>query len=340
MPYSDNLYSLDDDDDEYSDVEPAVDHQQLLETVSEAGDDDAELLSPADGNFPATSSTAEAGSIGGGSGPVSSNVPRVPNVLVRDPSLEQGTTAESKAREARQEALTNQSRAEDDDNDDDDVDSSAVVHTAPSTSSSAINRAQYTPSTSSRATHHYQPSTASYYTSAGSTTSSHNTSSAPPRRSIYTARSPFLPREAPPAYTPSPTTPSTSTGSTSPPVSPTAPLQGHSDFSRNYRTFSQSTGMGRTEESRGLLASDPESMGGRPDDEFGGLTPAWRDRFSRRLPYLNWRNCRIVGVILALMLVTVGFLVSVIKSVEDEVSDVCHVLITRPHHAKHHAPVS
>jgi hypothetical protein len=82
--------------------------------------------------------------------------------------------------------------------------------------------------------------------------------------------------------------------------------------------------MGRAEESRGLLAH-PESMGGPPamDDEYADITPAWRDRVRRRLPYLNWRNCRYVSVCLVLLLITVGFLMNAITSVivDDDVSD-------------------
>lgn len=77
--------------------------------------------------------------------------------------------------------------------------------------------------------------------------------------------------------------------------------------------------MGRPEESRGLLA-DPESMGGPSDDDLGNVSPTWRDRVRRRMPYLNWRNCRYAAVCVVLLLVTIGFLVSGITNVKDDVS--------------------
>lgn len=77
--------------------------------------------------------------------------------------------------------------------------------------------------------------------------------------------------------------------------------------------------MGRSEESERLLAGhqEPQSMG-EPDDEL--VYSAWRERVNKRMPYLNWRNCRLAGLALVLLLVTVGFLVSSIVSVKDEVS--------------------
>jgi hypothetical protein len=77
--------------------------------------------------------------------------------------------------------------------------------------------------------------------------------------------------------------------------------------------------MGRAEETRGLLAH-PESMGGPSDDDFGDVAPTWRDRVRRRVPYLNWRNCRYAAVCLVLLLITIGFLVSGITSVKKDVS--------------------
>ncbi|OIW25791.1 hypothetical protein CONLIGDRAFT_684332 [Coniochaeta ligniaria NRRL 30616] len=326
MPYSDNLYSIDSDD-EFPDLEPLADHgaypvpspQQSRplaspETGPEEDDQDPDhALSPADGNFPTTHTYQT----GNRSPRTSSHVPHVPNILVRDPSLEQGSTAESKAREARQE----QQAADSNLNSpavDADTDTSPVVpqdDQSPSRATSPRSSSAYTPTspTSSRSTH-YQPSTAGAYSAYAPSTASHNTSHVP-RRSIYTASSPFLPREAPPAYTPSRTATSTYTGSTSP-TSPTASSTGQSDFPRNYQTFSQ-VGMGRVEETRGLLAP-PESMGGPSGDDFGDVTPAWRDRVRRRVPYLNWRNCRYAAVCLVLLLLTVGFLVSGITSVKKD----------------------
>lgn len=317
MPYSDNLYSIDSDD-EYPDVEPVGGHgayalpseepEQPLgsQTGAQDQDDDPEhALSPADGNFPSHVPGARTQG-------ASSHVPYVPNILVRDPSLEQGTTAESKAREARQERLAADNNLERT------TPSTISDHgQSPSRATSPQSSSAYppTPSTPSRPTH-YQPSTAGAYSNNSSSTASH-TSSHGPRRSIYSQPTPILPRDAPPAYTPSPTVTSGYTGSTSP-TSATALSPVQSDFSRNYSTFSQPS-MRRPEESRGLLA-DPESMGGPSDDDLGNVSPAWRDRVRRRMPYLNWRNCRYAAVCVVLLLVTIGFLVSGITNVKDDVS--------------------
>lgn len=339
MPYSDNLYSIDSDD-EFPDVEPLAGHgaypvppppqqtQPLAspETGSHEDDQDPDhALSPADGNFPAAHATVTSNRTRG----TSSHVPHVPNVLVRDPSLEQGSTAESKAREARQERQAADNSNIDSPSPAADTSTSPIVPSddhSPSRATSPRSSSAYTPTspTSSRATH-YQPSTVGAYSAYAPSTASHSTSHVP-RRSIYTPSSPFLPREAPPAYTPSPTVTSTYTASTSP-TSPTASSQGQPEFSRNYQTFSQ-PGMGRPEETRGLLA-EPESMGGPAGDEFDNVTPTWRDRVRRRVPYLNWRNCRYAAVCLVLLLVTTGFLVSSITSVKDDVSIQFRIFLPR-----------
>lgn len=333
MPYSDNLYSIDSDD-EYPDVEPLAGHgtylalsQQQGQPLASSGtrplewdEDPDNVLSPADGNFPARHTDLGATRTPGTSPYYAPHVPHVPNVMVSDPSLEQGSTAESKAREARQERKAAAATAAADD----EWEASSLVNTSsanpdePASSSRAasphFSSAHHpTSSTSSRATH-YQPSTAGAYSSYSPSTTSHNISHAP-RRSIYTPASPFFPREAPPAYTPSPTT--TYTGSTSP-TSPTASSQGHSSLSTNYQTFWQPS-MGRSEETRGLLAQ-PESMGGPPDDDFGNVAPTWRDRVTRAAPYLSWRNCRYAAVCLVLLLLAGGFLIDGIVSVEKDVS--------------------
>jgi hypothetical protein len=299
MPYTDNLYSMVDEDD--SDVEPVADlgsqggpqRQQVLEPAETSEgqwqeEDPEHVLSPVDGYFTGT------GTSGG-----SFNVPQVPNVMVRDPTLEPGTTAESKAREARQERSAN----------DDTLDSSSVVDDTPQRVTSPQSSSAYrptTPSISSRSIPYYQPSTAAHYSShTPSTTTSPSYTSYAPRRSIYTQRSPLLPTEAPPAYTPSPTT------------SPTSPTASSPDFYRNYQTFHQT--MGRPAEAERLLAQ-PESMGSPPDDEFISTSPALRHRVRRIVPYLNWKNCRVVSVVLVLLLVTAGFLTMIISGTK-EVSD-------------------
>lgn len=316
MPYSDNLYSIDSDD-EYPDVAPPAGHgtysalprQQdppLASWGSGLQDEDDgpyDALSPADGNFPAAHTDSGAIRTPGSSSYYVPHTPHVPNVMVADPSLDQGSTAESKAREARQEreaaaAPTNS-----------ESDSPSPRATSPHYSYTH----QPTSSTSSRATH-YQPSTAGAYSSYAPSTTSHNTSHGP-RRSIYTPTSSLLHREAPPAYTPSPT--NTYAGSTSP-TSPTVSSQAQSESSSNYyQTFQPS--MGRPEETRGLLAH-PESMGGPPDDDFGNVSPTWRDRVTRTASCFNWRNCRYAAVCLVLLLLAGGFIIDGITSVEKDVS--------------------
>ncbi|KAI8946859.1 hypothetical protein F4801DRAFT_595985 [Xylaria longipes] len=71
MPYSDNMYSMDDDS---------------------AGEDYSDQLSPSDGQFPSSSSNI---------------TPHIPNVFIPDPTLQQGTErgAESKALEAEEDRL-------------------------------------------------------------------------------------------------------------------------------------------------------------------------------------------------------------------------------------------
>ncbi|TEA10089.1 hypothetical protein C8034_v010751 [Colletotrichum sidae] len=104
-PYSDNLYSADD-----SDVDVDVDV---------ADDDLAAHLSPTDGYFHSTSSSAgdlyppqqqhqqqvydfPRDNVTDATLPTSAGVPHVPNVLVQDPSLQKGASS-SKDREAREE---------------------------------------------------------------------------------------------------------------------------------------------------------------------------------------------------------------------------------------------
>ena len=132
MPYSDNLYSMVDEDDSDAEIEnpPHLSQQQSpfppgpqqwppathghaprgnrdahIDTAGwhapSAADVDEQALSPSDGYFHGASSTAPSHT------PTSSNVPYIPNVWVSDPSLGESSKAESKAREAYQESLAN-----------------------------------------------------------------------------------------------------------------------------------------------------------------------------------------------------------------------------------------
>lgn len=284
--------------------------------------------------------------------PASSQVPHVPNVWVSDPSLEQGSTAESKAREAREEREQNRRLF-----DHNRLNSSLNPafgpphHHSPSTSPqegsssafSLLNPQPLPPPTGVPRTsttgpglghpaagassstntppyrgHRYAPSSSS---SAGPSF----TTSAPSRpgrsATIYSERSSLF-SEAPPAYTPSPTSPTSNSSS------------------YNYQTFnptgtrysnsnSNSNDMGRLlesePESHGLLAgqtyqSIPESMGGEPDDSSHFTYPhpvTWKDRVKS----FDWRkHWKLVLLGLVLAVVTVGFLVSSVSGLKRQVS--------------------
>lgn len=124
MPYSDNLYSMVDEDD--SDVEAMPDYGGHLDG-GEPGDRQATQTSQASRQSHGQEHEQDEGSehvlspvtstftsSEDGEARTPSNQPRVPNVMVRDPTLEPGTTAESKAQEARQERLANEELAQED----------------------------------------------------------------------------------------------------------------------------------------------------------------------------------------------------------------------------------
>lgn len=257
MPYSDNLYSLYDDSD---------------------SDGNEDALSPTDGYFTSSSSAP------------SNVVPRVPNVMVADPTLQQSeTSAESKAREAGQERLLNSPTRHLHPQDTATRDSSSY---APSTSPS-------TRSYSTQPTHTW--STA--YTPSSSTAATSVSGSRQPSQTIPSrGRSASVYSDAPPAYTPSPTSPPSSSASPSSPTSPLFP-NGPSNQARTYNTFPSNMGI----ESERLLGRDPESMG-HPDDEEAARIPQWNRRIRRRLPpWLSWRMLMLAAV---LLIVSIGFLAS------------------------------
>ncbi|AEO71301.1 uncharacterized protein THITE_2123500 [Thermothielavioides terrestris NRRL 8126] len=330
MPYSDNLYSaLDDEFDdepigEYSSQRgehgPGLTaarhagldtHHAFADTYADPGaadpgelvdTEDPHALSPTDGYFGSAPDTPSGAGV-----PASAQVPHVPNVLVEDPSL-QRNTAESKAREAEQERLRSERRSSDT------VDGGMSAHPPNTTASASRNGAAATrgltpaPSVASDSqsagTTYYSPSSASYVRHAA-TPSSYTTYST--RTSVYHGeRFPFLPREAPPAYTPSPT---------SPPGSHTV------DIPRNYSTFSQTgdatVNMGRPEETQALLARQPESMRDHPggsDEEYA----TWGSRLRSARQHVNRGNCKIAFVALLLFLVTAGFLSSLLTGSRDQ----------------------
>ncbi|KUI74012.1 hypothetical protein VM1G_09496 [Cytospora mali] len=259
----------------------------------------------------------------------SSQVPHVPDVWVSDPSIEQGSTAESKAREAQEEReLSSRRRGGQLDNPLSQNPTSQVrggggggggsgggtsassgypnSQSSSSTSGSGHPRYGFGPGLSSAA----QQSPYSQRYTPSSATAAPAPLSRPQRSgTIYSERSSLF-SEAPPAYTPSPTSPSG--------VSP----------SSNYQTFSPSN-MGRISESesRGLLAGhnqqyrSPQDMGGRQADEDGyGFTRAghWRDRARGCVPHFTGRTCKLLVFGLVLLFVTLGFVVSFFGSVKDE----------------------
>jgi hypothetical protein len=332
MPYSDNLYSALDDE---SDIEPVGEtptqhgnqglgvtprHPQLdtgagfsAHPVSSGGSgdvvdvEDPHVLSPTDGYF---------GTAGGTSpGTVvltSANVPHVPNVLVEDPSLQRSAAA-GKAREAEQERSHTSHTFS---NSNSRYASDYPSHTAPASrngSSSAHTttptQRSATPGSQSAAATYYTPSSSSSGPPSGATPASSATYSA--RSSAYHGeRFPFLPTEAPPAYTPSPTSPSHPRD-----------LGGSS---RNYNTFPQAgdatVNMGRPEETQGLLAHQPESMRDHRPDGSDEEPDAWRDRMGRASQHVNWGSFRVVLVGLMLFLMITGFLTSVVTSIGSGVS--------------------
>ncbi|KUI62824.1 hypothetical protein VP1G_09956 [Cytospora mali] len=252
----------------------------------------------------------------------SSQVPHVPDVWVSDPSIEQRSTAESKAREAQEEReLSSRRRGGQLDNPLSQNPTSQVIRGGGGTSaSSGYPNSQSSSSISGSGHPRYgfgpglssaaqQGPYSQRYTPSSATAAP--TPLSRPQRSgtIYSERSSLF-SEAPPAYTPSPTSPSG--------VSP----------SSNYQTFSPSN-MGRISESesRGLLAGhnqqyrSPQDMGGRQTDEDDyGFARAghWRDRARGCVPHFTGRTCKLLVFGLVLLFVTLGFVVSFFGSVKDE----------------------
>ncbi|KAI3317610.1 hypothetical protein HD806DRAFT_541076 [Xylariaceae sp. AK1471] len=242
MPYSDNMYSMNDDSD---------------------GEDYASHLSPTDGYFPASSNVT----------------PRIPNIFVPDPTLEQRTEtgAESKAREADEERLLSSQT------------DSRSRHSESSFARPSGRLGQATTSTSASSLHHHHSVT--YSQSSAPQTSSPVFSNRAQSTSVYA--------DAPPAYSPSPISPISSQSTSQ---------QGHA---RNYNTFGNSDIMGAPGvENERLLGSQPESMGAPVDEECD--TPAWASQVRRRIPaWLSWKYALLALVVL---IVSVAFLAGLSSS--------------------------
>jgi hypothetical protein len=262
-PYSDDLYSADlyDDVDDYPDFPPVPNIQEARDG-SEEEDELTQHLSPtvgessssAVGFMPQDQPYQPRGAQPFGE-PYSANVPRVPHILVDDPSIGYESTAESKAREADAERVRNETLNNPESR-------SSPAPTAQSSSGHARSESQS--STNIPAAH--TPSSATVSPVRSPRSNQHAFSE---RTGLFN-----IPAEAPPAYTPSPVSPTSSSG------------QGDHPF-RNYQTFGDPTvvpaTMGVPEEARGLLSREPESMGDYPYDDEEQMVPRWRRRAERGL---------------------------------------------------------
>ncbi|KZL75649.1 hypothetical protein CI238_04840 [Colletotrichum incanum] len=307
-PYSDNLYSADDSD---------------YDQVPDENDLDVHL-SPTDGYFQSNISSSAGGiyppqqehfhsqdDVTDATFPTSAGVPHVPNVLVQDPSLrlqEEGSPSTSKKdREAREETRLNSPPVGRTSSPTVPVDEDYYYDGASTAADSEVTPSHTTTTTAYTYTSsHAAQSSSSYTPYVPSVDSPLRTPQTHPRRSLYshTASLFRIPREAPPAYTPSPTSPLAS--------SPT-------EF-RNYRTFS--TTMGAPEEEARLLGRDPESMGGGPyDDDDPRPSPSWKDRALKKFPWASRRTLK-TALLAALVFFTLsGFLSMLATTVINMPSD-------------------
>ncbi|RYP54155.1 hypothetical protein DL769_010395 [Monosporascus sp. CRB-8-3] len=241
MPYSDNLYSVVDDSD---------------------GEDLAYQLSPTDGFRSPTSSNA---------------VPRVPNVMVEDPTTGQRSEgdADPKACEASEERRLR-----------------LAAERGDSIAGSAHPRGDYLGRES--AIRPFAPPTTARHL-ASHTYSQSSAPRIPLRTDSSLGHTPSVYSEAPPAYTPF----------------PTSPLSGSSqqERARNYSTFLPNMGAPGIERER-LLARDPESMADQPGDQVADTT-VWRRRIRRRLP--TWLNWNIMLLSALLLIISAGFLANAFR---------------------------
>ncbi|GKT51579.1 uncharacterized protein ColSpa_11760 [Colletotrichum spaethianum] len=300
VPYSDNLYSADDSD---------------YDQLPDDNDLDAHL-SPTDGYFQSSTSSSAGGiyppqqehfhsqdDVTDATFPTSAGVPHVPNVLVQDPSLrlqEEGpSTTSKKDREAREETRLN----------------SPPVGRTSSPAAPADEDYYYdgasTADSEATPSHTTTTTAYTYTTPQASQSSSSYTPYAPsadaplrpprthPRRNLYSQTASLfrIPREAPPAYTPSPTSPLA--------LSPT-------EF-RNYQTFSNR--MGAPEEEARLLGRDPESMGdgSYDDDDDPRPSPSWKDRAFKKFPWASRRTLK-MALLAALVFFTLSGFLSMLAS--------------------------
>jgi len=251
MPYADNLYSADDSD---------------VESNAESFSDE---LSPSDGYFNGHSASLQ-------------------NVMVPDPSLAAGSTAESKAQEARAEAEANT----------DPQSPPSPTVASPRHPPSSLHRS-LTPATS-----HQSNPTSPTSRSISSPTFSHRRND-----DLYSENTPLL--HSPHPLAPPPTYTAATSGPHSPPLSQT--------FNRNYRTISDH----QLEEGR-APSREPESMG-RPMD-FDEREPLWPKPLIVSPP--AWAKLRNLLIILLVLGLGIGFIVTAVKSGESVSTYFCIASVT------------
>ncbi|KAL5090008.1 hypothetical protein Trisim1_004840 [Trichoderma cf. simile WF8] len=286
-PYSDNLYSGDDNP-----------------WNNDQNDADADALSPADGYFHASSSGLEEAATSSPSPPVrqqrqSANVPFVPNVMVEDPTLNEDRAA-AKAKEAAEERLINSASA---------GRSTPLTDSQPHHQTVPFAQGQagfYSPSHPSQSTPvapyprldtHYQSTPASASSSSPSSSGHHHRRSIDEEISSFQPTSPASqtprqytvrrPSDAPPAYSPSASSP----------------------LSSGYQTFAPPQAdieaMGVPEENQTLLPRQPESMGGASN---GAREPLWRRiRNSTNSSTTRKRIRTILGILVIISIIVALF---------------------------------
>lgn len=239
-PYSDNLYSAGDD-----------------------SDDDRDALSPTDGYFHASTSDEASSST---PQRTSANVPFVPNVLVEDPSLSEGSKASEAEQERRLYSHTYSSPQ-------------PSVSQPTSPQQARQHQVLSPPSSSSPTHHHHQHRPSDEEEPVRHSPSGPAASSSPLTRNPLSLRDPlFLQHQvdAPPAYTPS----------------PSAHPSGYQTFAPSSSTMGQPL----VEQER-LLSRDPESMGGPP----GGPSPTRWQRAKAYWHILNfWQRLMTIAYVLAM----------------------------------------
>lgn len=265
VPYSDNLYSMSDDDADVDAGAGAADAQQ-----------DVDALSPADGYFHGSSSDPASSPHGlADESPRRvpqhlhhAGVPSVPNVMVEDPTL-RDQDASAKAREAEEERRLLNSQAA----------------SSPAAAQPRQSAPHQDPSLPTQ--HHRRAVEDDYAPAHAHAHASSSSSAAAP--APHTLPAPAPPSDAPPAYSPR---------------SPTSPTSPHASVS-GYQTFGnapQSPGMGAAEEQQSLLQREPQSMGAPGGHPGGSLWQRFKGRMPAR-GAARAKIRRILGVLLVISIV-------------------------------------